>query len=70
MFIDKKIVLTQFTMMCFAVVSIILSILAKELTRINSEILVVHSIITAGMLVMLAIKYYLKEELKRKQLLR
>lgn len=70
MFIDKKIVLVQYTMMCFAVVSIFLSIFAKEMARIDEEILYVHSIITLGMVVMLGIRYYLKEELKRKQLLR
>ena len=60
MFIDKKIVLVQYTMMSFAVVSIILSIFAKELAQIDEEILVVHSVITLGMVLMLGIRYYLK----------
>ena len=60
MFIDKKIVLVQYTMMSFAVVSIFLSIFAKELAQIDEEILVVHSVITLGMVLMLGIRYNLK----------
>ena len=70
MFIDRKIVLVQYTMMSFAVVSIFLSIFGKKLEQIDQQILIVHSVITFGMVAMLALRYFFKEELKRKQLLR
>jgi len=60
MFIDKKIVLTQFTMMSFAMVSMLLSIFGKELVRVEEEILAIHSVITLGMLAMLCMRYCLK----------